>query len=839
MFKSSNVSQEMDYKRYFCDKYFANLDYHFDINFIDVVVNKYNNPFLYIEFKNIIFNDNDRKRALAQIILTNKIQKHILNKVAIAYKDENNDDILIYIDCSDNSIMYHNDINWNKEKRSNPSVDAVYHIYNRISDKLQTYKNDEIALFIYNLINDKDIGIDITIKNFNVIFNEWKNEIKFEETIANEQELISLFFVDILNNTKYENKVKTDLFINPINFDGTDLNNYEITTIKEKISFLYSGKKSQFWSIKNQEKYHSFWLKYNRPPEESEFLKILERSATLYTDKYRRTTGAEYTPSCFVKLQNDILFNKKDKLALNIDDFIIFDPCCGVANLENDFGRDYKDNCFLSTLETNDVDICRIKGFENIIQYDFLNNENEFPKFQYQGNLLSIEDIAKKANKKLMIIMNPPYQIKKGSKNNLAIEFFNKCLKLKPDYIVFYYKFEAFFNTEIQHFIKSKYSIISHIISNAKTTFLLNEWGVSQIVFSKSKQNSIYNFDKNNDFLVDRYELNIKKNQLEFIQSYKYCISQKNLIKELDKKIKNSIIDVNLFNDNLNNSDNLNKEQIQENNLLKESLINSTIIGQYSYMSQVLVVGNGKISKNMQNKITINNLKYCLISKGINFNTHAKYFETNFQCFKGEYENISNELKADAIIFSLFYKNNMFSNKENINYIMPFSASELENGCIKNNLNVLNYFQIDISKNNSIQKKTFDFREWLSQFNFSQEALDLKNAALKIFQYYHRNNNYENKNFNDSFYDITNAIMGKQPAQFQELETDNDMRINKTKTTKGTKGFGRNTIKSVINNEQDLKIFYNFFDKRDVLAKKINKQLVEQGLLLWARENIY
>ncbi len=41
-----------------------------------------------------------------------------------------------------------------------------------------------------------------------------------------------------------------------------------------------------------------------------------------------------------------------------------------------------------------------------IIKYDFLNNENEFPKFQYQGNLLSIEDIAKKANKKLMIIMN-------------------------------------------------------------------------------------------------------------------------------------------------------------------------------------------------------------------------------------------------------------------------------------------------------------------------------------------------------------------------------------------------------------------------------------------------
>ena len=34
-------------------------------------------------------------------------------------------------------------------------------------------------------------------------------------------------------------------------------------------------------------------------------------------------------------------------------------------------------------------------------------------------------------------------------------------------------------------------------------------------------------------------------------------------------------------------------------------------------------------------------------------------------------------------------------------------------------------------------------------------------------------------------------------------------------------------------------IVYDFFDKRDILARKINKQLVESGLLLWERENIY
>ena len=139
---------------------------------------------------------------------------------------------------------------------------------------------------------------------------------------------------------------------------------------------------------------------------------------------------------------------------------------------------------------------------------------------------------------------------------------------------------------------------------------------------------------------------------------------------------------------------------------------------------------------------------------------------------------------------------------------------------------------------NDLHDKPFDFREWLKQFEFSEEAKNLYNAALEIFKFYHRNKEYSNKDWNDSFYDVTNAIMGKDTSTFSELETENDTRITKTKTTKGTRGFGRNTIKYVINSEY-LPIFKKFFDARDILAKKINKQLVDSGLLLWERENIY
>ncbi len=80
--------------------------------------------------------------------------------------------------------------------------------------------------------------------------------------------------------------------------------------------------------------------------------------------------------------------------------------------------------------------------------------------------------------------------------------------------------------------------------------------------------------------------------------------------------------------------------------------------------------------------------------------------------------------------------------------------------------------------------------------------------------------------------------MGKDPNSFSTLDTKNDKKITKVKKTKSTKGFGRKTIAFVVGN-QDLPIFNHFFDVRDVLAKKINKQLLDNHLLLWERENIY
>lgn len=801
-------SEEVNYKKNFCEKYFDKGSWDLDVlNQVDVLLkDKKQNYLLYIETKFIISNETLLRQARAQVILTNKKQTKILSRVALVYQDAEKNDVLELINCSENSVMYNNDINWNSEKPSMPTKDAIDRINDRIYGKITTYKNDEIKEFYKLLKTDGETVISITEKNFNVIYNQWKNEVLFKEKILDEQDLINLFLVDILNGTKYKKSFISDDMDNAELFEnqeqnlireGTNLGHYKLMFIDEQIDGIkYTGESSSlYYTISDVEKYNFFWKKYKRPPEKHEFLKILERSSTLYSNKYRKDTGGEYTPTCFVEKQVEILNEH-----YNMNDFIVFDPCAGVGNLENQFGKDFKQYCYLSTLEQMDVDICKIKGFENSMQFDYLKNAEE-PKFKYKGSCLDITEIAHREGKKLMIVMNPPYQRKKEFKNNLAIEFFNKVVALKPQVIVFYYMTESFLRSEIENYISSGYKIVSHIFSSAKETFYLSDWPISQVIFDKDSGETI----SKKEIKTKRYEL--EKGDFVFKGNYVYDYESPNLISEIENKIK------------------------KENK--------GMILGEWCYLSNVINLIN-KECKNGSNAITTNNLIWCLLMKGLNFNAHGKYFERNIYVHKGKIDEISKELFSDSIMFSLFYVKNAFSNKNPgiKNYIMPFTAEEL--GCEKNDLNVL--FPDSVEQDlftQSEEQKPFDFREFLSQFDFSKEAKDLYNAALQIFKYYHKNENFQNKDWNDSFYDITNAIMGKNPnIDYNKKENQNIYSLEQHRTTKGTKGFGRNTIKYAVSSK-DLPIFEHFFDTRDILAKKINKQLIENHILLWQRENLY
>ncbi len=723
MASAKQPQDEIDYKVKFSQEYFNPKLCKYDNERIDIILlDKKGNPLLYIEAK-VTLNPQERAKALAQVVLTNKKQKHILNHLALIYK-ENGNDVLEFIELLDDSVMFNNDFHWESETPSTPTRDAIdrindrlrqsakiikyvnneikefyanllkredleisitlknmitiFHAWNdrlRQSAKIIKYVNNEIKEFYANLLKREDLEISITLKNMITIFHAWKKALTFKNEIKNEQTLINLFLVDMLNNTKYKDSliiVGTDLGSQkPLIREGTDLNAFsiEINENKQEVKFI-DDKNEKFYTIPNLQAYTAFWQKYKRPPAKDEFLKILEESHLLYTDKYRKDTGGEYTPFFFVSEQNKILeqycqdsktdlkdyiiydpccgvgnlenqFSKEIKpfffvseqnkileqycqdSKTDLKDYIIYDPCCGVGNLENQFSKEIKKQCYLSTLDSKDVDICTIKEFENVVQFDYLENSNE-PKFTHGGTGLTISEIVKREKKKLMVIMNPPYQNYtnyQGKRENKAISFFNKVCKLEPEVIVFYYKTEQMFGEALEAYQKSGLKMYSHIFSTAKT-FNLSDWSISQIIFSKHLGDEI----NNKSFTAKRYEDN---KGFKFIKSYTYDLERPSLVKEIDTAIK----------------------QNQK----------GMILGQYSYLNSTILVSNGGFEK--ADKITTENLKYTLLSKGLNFNSHAKYFERSPYVLKGKVSEIPQELFSDAIAFSLFFKGNLFSNK--------------------------------------------------------------------------------------------------------------------------------------------------------------------------------
>lgn len=618
---------EIDYKVKFTQEYFNPKLCKYDNERIDIILlDKKGNPLLYIEAK-VTLNPQERAKALAQVVLTNKKQKQILNHLALIYK-ENGNDILEFIELLDDSVMFNNDFHWESETPSNPTRDAIDRINDRLkqSAKIIKYQNDEIKEFYANLLKREDLEISITLKNMITIFHAWKESIKFKNEIKNEQILINLFLVDMLNNTKYKDSliiVGTETGdLKPLIREGTDLNAFsiEINENKQEVKFI-DDKNEKFYTIPNLQAYIAFWDKYKRPPAKDEFLKILEESHLLYTDKYRKDTGGEYTPFFFVSEQNKILEQYCLDSNTSLKDYIIYDPCCGVGNLENQFPKEIKKQCYLSTLDSKDVDICKIKDFENVVQFDYLKDSKE-PEFTHGGTDLTISEIVKREKKKLMVIMNPPYQRQKGRNENKAISFFNKVLKLEPEVIVFYYMSESFMRDEIKHYINSKLKMYSHIFSTAKT-FNLSDWSISQMIFSKNLGDKV----SDKSFTAKRYE----KDSIgfNFVKSYTYDLERPSLVKEIDTAVK----------------------QNQK----------GMILGNYSYLNGIILIGNGGF--NSGNRVTTENLKYTLLSKGLNFNTHAKYFELNDHTLKGKVSEIPQELFNDAIAFSLFFKGNLFSNK--------------------------------------------------------------------------------------------------------------------------------------------------------------------------------
>ncbi|GAA6824737.1 hypothetical protein AOH185_13280 [Helicobacter pylori] len=368
-------------------------------------------PILWGEAKRGNFDDLDK--AFTQLLLTigkHRLYTHHTPPYLCAF-DAFRMEFIAFDDVI-TSFFYESGINFSITP-SNHNTEGFKHALNMFKAMSKSHKfvfdfktkSQECKEFIENNLNSSHLlnKIPIDKNNFFTIYQKWFEAVK--PTIDIDWEV-----------AKTKGILDADYYLADLLSDGDK-------TIIEKLQTILS---SSYYKLKrgvnelgkmdfmevgftdDQQAYQEFWNIYERPPKVEFQAFILERRDLLVPSDVRERKGAFFTPRIWVEKSQEYLAK-----ALGQDyqeDYIIWDCAGGTGNLLN--GLTNKANCFLSTLDSNDVAIVKelaaankLKLLENhVFQFDFLNDDfKKAPK--------SLQEILndKEKRKKLIIYINPPY----------------------------------------------------------------------------------------------------------------------------------------------------------------------------------------------------------------------------------------------------------------------------------------------------------------------------------------------------------------------------------------------------------------------------------------------
>ncbi|GAA6912322.1 hypothetical protein HpHNI86_14620 [Helicobacter pylori] len=358
-------------------------------------------------------NSGDLDKAFTQLLLTigkHRFHTHHTPPYLCAF-DAFRMEFIAFDDTITN-FFYKSGINFSITP-SNHNTEGFKHALDMFKTKCKSHKfvfnfktqSQECKEFIENHLNSSHLPnkIQIDKNNFFTIYQKWFEAVK--PTIDIDWEV-----------AKTKGILDADYYLADLLSDGDK-------TIIEKLQTILS---SSYYKLKRgvneldkidfmeigftdgQQAHKEFWNIYERPPKVEFQAFILERRDLLVPSDVRERKGAFFTPKIWVEKSQEYLAK-----ALGQDyqeDYIIWDCTGGTGNLLN--GLTNKANCFLSTLDSNDVAIVKelaaankLNLLENhVFQFDFLNDDfNKAPK--------SLQEILndKEKRKKLIIYINPPY----------------------------------------------------------------------------------------------------------------------------------------------------------------------------------------------------------------------------------------------------------------------------------------------------------------------------------------------------------------------------------------------------------------------------------------------
>ncbi len=412
----SNLNEE-PLKSQIKDEFFKDKKFLYSGDKIDFMLSyKHPNatlPILWGEAKRGGFDDLDK--AFTQLLLTigkHRLYTHHTPPYLCAFNAFRME--FIAFDDTITSFFYKSDIDFSITP-SNHNTEGFKHALDAFKDMCKSHKwvfdfktqSQECKEFIENNLNSSHLPnkFQIDKNNFFTIYQKWLEVVK--PTIDINWEV-----------AKVKGILDADYYLADLLSDGDK-------TIIEKLQTILN---SSYYKLKRgvnelgkidfmevgftdgQQAHKEFWRIYERPPKLEFQAFILERRDLLVPSDVRERKGAFFTPKIWVEKSQEVLAK-----ALGQDyqeDYIIWDCAGGTGNLLN--GLTNKANCFLSTLDNNDVAIVKelattnkLKLLENhVFQFDFLNddfNSEKVPK--------SLQEILKdkEKRKKLILYINPPY----------------------------------------------------------------------------------------------------------------------------------------------------------------------------------------------------------------------------------------------------------------------------------------------------------------------------------------------------------------------------------------------------------------------------------------------
>ena len=289
-----------------------------------------------------------------------------------------------------------------------------------VSFRIETQEKEFIDTVQKAIATGEIIRTQITPDNLKQVFDRWVEMIGREIRGIEPENYCLLFFADIMSDgtvSTHENLPA------------------ELLHKNNRPTFLLDGK---LYELGNYDGYRKFWAIYNRPPEVEYRNYLLERRDSLIPTDERSFKGAYFTPLHVVEKAYELLNRTLGKNWQR--DFIVWDMCCGVGNLETKHSNHR--NIFMSTLDQADVDVmkaaktCRAA---TRFQYDYLNDDiTDDGKIDYTltekipeslrtaiAEAKAGKDGAGKPAKKILVLINPPYAesgegINKGNKEKVA-----------------------------------------------------------------------------------------------------------------------------------------------------------------------------------------------------------------------------------------------------------------------------------------------------------------------------------------------------------------------------------------------------------------------------------